>query len=229
MITNEKITVNGKEYTGRKSKYTTNTTALHVSDDMSGKMKNIPSVSTSCLNNPICQKRMQDGESVCAHCFAAATLARYTACGAAAESNTVLLNDSVLPVSMLPKFKPGVKIARIESFGDVASETQAINYANMARNNPGVVFAWWTKNTPIVAKAFDAVGKPKNVILIESSPKVNTPVTPSSPYVDKVFTVYDDETIARDHVRINCGARSCDSCRRCYKKTTAKNIAERLK
>jgi len=229
MTSKKTFTVNGKEYIDRKSKYAVNHSPVHVSDDMSGKMKDVPSISTSCLCNPVCLKRMQDGESICAKCFAAATLERYTAAGAATESNTILLNDTVLPLDMLPKFKPGVEIVRVESFGDVASVTQAINYANMARSNPHVVFAWWTKNVPIVAKAFDAVGKPKNVVLIESSPKVNVPATPSSHYVDKVFTVYDGETIARNHVRINCGARSCNTCRRCYKKTTAKAIAERLK
>ena len=36
-------------------------------------------------------------------------------------------------------------------------------------------------------------------------------------FVDKVFTVYDDATIDRDGVQINCGARSCMGCQLCYK------------
>ena len=36
-------------------------------------------------------------------------------------------------------------------------------------------------------------------------------------YFDKVFTVYDKKTIARDNIQINCGARSCKGCQICYK------------
>ena len=172
---------------------------------------------------------MQDGESICAHCFAAATLSRYTGAGIATESNFILLNDSELPAKMLPAFKAGVEIARIESFGDVGGFLHALNYTNMAKENPGVTFAWWSKNVPIIAKVWDVVGKPENVVLIESSPKVNTPVSPSSHYVDKVFTVYDDDTIERENININCGARCCNTCRRCYRKDTESVINERLK
>lgn len=229
MKTAKTFEINGKTYIDRKSKFCDNHSPVHVSDSMSGKMQNIPSISSSCLINPICLKRMQDGESICAHCFAAATLERYTGAGLATESNYNLLNDSVLPFEMLPKFKVSVDIGRVESFGDVGSVIHAINYANTARNNPHVTFAWWTKNVPIVAKAFDIVGKPENVILIESSPKVNVPVKPSSHYVDKVFTVYDEETIKARGIVINCGARACNKCRRCYRKDTEKEISEQLK
>ena len=229
MKTNKNFVVNGKEYCDRKSKYCVNHSPVHVSDSMSGKMTDIPSISTSCLVNPICLKRMQDGNSICAHCFAAGTLERYTAAGLATESNFKLLNDSVLPAEMLPAFKNSVDIGRIESFGDVYTVTQALNYANTAYNNPHVTFAWWSKNVAIVARAFDMIGKPANVILIESAPKVNTPIKPSSHYVDKVFTVYTKEYIAAHNIVINCGARACNTCRRCYRKDTETVISEELK
>ena len=229
MKTNKEFIVNEKAYADRKSKYCENHSPVHVSDSMSGKMENIPSVSSSCLFNPICLKRMQDKNSICSHCFAAATLERYTAAGNATESNFKLLNDSILPLELLPKFKEEVEIARIESFGDVGSVIQAINYANMARVNSHVTFAWWTKNVPIVAKAFDMVGKPENVILIESSEKLNMAKEKSSHYVDKVFTVYDEKTIKEQNININCGSRACNTCRRCYRKDTESVISEKLK
>ena len=74
-------TVNGERLPLFKSRYTSNLSPVHVSDYMSGKMEGIPSISTSCLENPICRARMENGESVCSHCFAAATLDRYTAAG----------------------------------------------------------------------------------------------------------------------------------------------------
>lgn len=222
------IVVNGKQYLLKKSKYAINESPLHVSDDMSGKMSGIPSVSTSCLVNPICKARMKQGDSICAHCFAETTLRRYTACGKAMESNFHLLNDSVLPLDLLPIFA-NVAIVRIESFGDVASVTQAINYANLCKVNPHVVFAWWSKNMSIIEKAFDIVGKPDNVIMVESSEKLNVEKEKSSPIVDKVFTVYDEKTIAQKSVEINCGARCCATCRRCYRKDTESVVNEKLK
>lgn len=224
----KEIIVNGKVYALKKSKFCINASPVHVSDSMSGKMTGIPSISTSCLVNPICLKRMQDGESICAHCFAEATLNRYKAAGIAMESNYHLLTESVLPVGLLPVFA-NVAIVRIESFGDVANVTQAINYANICKANPCVMFAWWSKNMNIIQEAFDKVGKPDNVIMVESSPKLNIAKNPSRPCVDKVFTVYDEKTIEAENVNINCGARCCATCRRCYSKNTESVVSEKLK
>ncbi len=55
----------------KKSIYCTNESAVLVSDYMSGKMENVPSISTSCLVNPRCITRMQNGCSICSYCFAA--------------------------------------------------------------------------------------------------------------------------------------------------------------
>ena len=229
--------VSGREWPMLKSKFTSNLSPVHVSDYMSGKMTGIPSISTSCLVNPICIKRMQDGESVCCHCFAAATLDRYTACGQHAENNFYLLNSEVLPLEMLPKF-PNVAIVRIESFGDVASVTQAINYINIAKVNPLVTFGAWTKNANLWNKAIQEVGKPENLSLVYSSFKLNNPA-PAAEYFtkdgennfDHVFTVYDVPTCEfYGPGFVNCGARDCASCRRCYRKNPDEfSVREQLK
>lgn len=224
----EFIEILGRRYAMRKSKYASNYSPICVSDNMSGKMESIPSISTSCLANPFCLQRMKDGDSICAHCFAETTLNRYKDCGKNMLSNTYLLTESILDLDLLPKF-PNVRIVRIESFGDVANVTQAINYCNLCKVNPLVTFAWWSKNVAIIAKAFDMVGKPKNVILIESSPKVNEKKTASSHYVDKVFTVYSKEYIIENNLDINCGARCCATCGRCYRKDTESDVREQLK
>lgn len=224
----KEIIINGRSYTLRKSKFCMNYSPVCVSDYMSGKMNGIPSISTSCLFNPICLKRMQDGDSICAHCFAEATLKRYEGAGKNAESNYHLLTESVLPTELLPIFC-NVAIVRIESFGDVANVTQAINYANICKANPNVQFAWWSKNMAIIKRAFDIVGKPDNVVMVESSEKLNVAKKASTEYVDKVFTVYDEKTIAKENININCGARCCATCRRCYSKNTESVVSEKLK
>ena len=212
-----------------KSKYTVNESPVYVSDYMSGKMAGIPAISTSVLSNPICNARRQAGVSVCAHCFAVATLNRYSKAAEHAERNTDILTTRILDKSILPIFR-NVRFVRLEAFGDVSNITQAVNYAHIAQVNPGVVFGWWSKNISIIARAFDQIGgKPENIILIESSEKVNVEKEPSSGYVDKVFTVYDKGHIKKNGVEINCGARSCLSCRRCYTKGTEEKVHEILK
>ena len=221
----EKITWNGKQYDLKKSKFCTNKSIVHVSDAMSGKMYGIPSVSTSCIKNPICLARMRDGNSICSKCFAKATINHYSALGKALESNYEILTESVLPMEMLPKFKDTVEIVRIESFGDVANITQAINYANMVRNNPHVTFAWWSKNMHIIRMAFEKTGgKPSNVIMVESSPIMDVVHKPSCDIVDKTFTVF-----TWNNPLINCGKRSCNTCRRCYRFDTDMAVYEALK
>ena len=211
-----------------KSKYCEAPSPVAVSDYMSGKMTNIPSISTSCVVNPICQARMKDPTSICAECFANGVVKRYSELGKNLESNYYLLTTSVLPESELPRFKESVQVVRIESFGDVANVTQAINYINICKANPHVVFAWWSKNTKIINAAFDLVGKPRNVIMVESSEKLNVQKELSANF-DKVFTVYDEAHIVGQNIDINCGARSCDTCRRCYSHDTAVVVKERLK
>lgn len=219
----------GKPYEMKKSKFSENKSIMHISDNMSGKMHDIPSVSTSCMCNPICKARMKNGNSICASCFAVATINHYKTLGVAMENNYELLNADVLPFEMLPNLKKTVEITRIESFGDVASETQAENYHRFITKNPHVMFAWWSKNMKIIEPIFNRLGKPSNVVMIESSPMVNVEIKPSSWIVDKVFTVFDDEYIKAHNVEINCGARDCNTCRRCYKKSTEKSVKERLK
>jgi len=217
-----------KKFHMHKSKYCANISPVAVSDYMSGKMENIASISTSCEHNPICIARMKSGDSVCSKCFADVTVRRYSGLGKNCADNYDLLTSEVLPVDMLPVFKPDVEIVRIESFGDVGNVTQAINYINIIKANPHVMFAWWSKNAWIINEAFELCGKPKNVVMVESSEKLNVQKEKSANF-DKVFTVYDAEHISSGNVKINCGARSCDTCRRCYSKRTGAVVNEKLK
>ena len=218
--------IDGKTYLQKHSKFAMPKTKspIHVSDNMSGKMFGIPSISTSCVCNPICIARQKQGNSICAHCFAVGTIKHYSSLGKALASNFELLNAVELPKEQLPIFKPSVEIVRIESFGDIASETQAVNYTNIIKRNPHAMFGWWSKNMNIIKPVFDTLGKPSNVVMIESSPLIDVECAPSNEYVDKTFTVY-----SYDGSHINCGKRSCMGCRRCYKKSTEKSVKEFLK
>lgn len=212
----------GKEYKMRRSKYAANYSPVIVSDNMSGKMAGIPSISTSVLENPICQKRRQQKDSICSKCFAASTAARYTSLAKNLSSNLELLTGEILPLDVLPRFIPELaNIVRFESFGDLANVTQAINYINIAKVNPDIRFALWTKNIGFLAKAIEQAGKPENMRIIYSSAYINQEtsaenITRAYPCVDAVFTVYDKKYIAENNIEINCGAKSCITCRNCY-------------
>lgn len=59
--------------------------------------------------------------------------------------------------------------------------------------------------------------KPSNLQIIQSTLKVNdSPDEVKYWFIDKVFTVFDEEYIEENNVIINCGARSCRTCKRCY-------------
>ena len=178
-------------------------------------MTGLHSLSTAVTVNPHCIKRMQKGDSICAHCFAASMMKQYTRLNNALKSNTEILAASVLPFSVLPLIPS--RYFRFEAFGDIINTNQVINYFNIARKNPDTLCALWTKNPHIVAKAIEmGHEKPANLQIVLSSPLVNRPVKSTKySFIDKIFTVYDKQTAKG--VNINCGARSCLACGRCYR------------
>ena len=211
-----------------KSKFAINESPVYISDNMTGKMLGIPAISTSVLCNRNCQERRKIKGSICEKCFAVNVASRYSGLERHLEENTDSLTSRVLEKSELPIFG-NVRIVRFEAFGDLNNDIQLINYANIAKANPGVTFALWTKNFWIVKSVFDRVRKPKNLIIIQSAYMIDKPMKKANEYIDKVFTVYSKAYIKENGIEINCGARSCAACMRCYSKRTADEVREQLK
>lgn len=191
---------------------------LHYTTAHTGKMQGLQSLSTSVTVNPFCLKRVNNGASICSKCFAAAMMKRYKTLDAALVSNAKILTSQVLPFSVLPLIP--VKYFRFEAFGDIINAAQVVNYFNIAKKNPETLCALWTKNPQIIAQAIElGHAKPSNLQIVLSSPIINQPLraVTSSKYsfIDKIFTVYDKQHAA--NVEINCGARSCLGCGRCYR------------
>lgn len=202
---------------------------IHVSYGMSGKMAGIPSISTSVLHNPTCQARAKIAGSICSKCYAASTVKRYGALRGHLALNLGRLANADLTPAQIPYINGA--ICRFESFGDLANVTHAKNYIRIAAENPHCVFTLWTKNPGFVKSAIDELGKPQNLIVILSSFHLNKVDSAAAfPFVDHVFTVYDKATIEREGIQINCGARDCMTCRRCYTLGNADfYISEKLK
>lgn len=217
------------------SDFADNRSYVLVSDHMTGKMKGIPSVSTIFLSNERCKNRMKCDKLVCHSCYAQGQTFKGSLVKNCTQ-NYDLLNSRVLEANEFPHFMYSEIPVRIESYGDTGSVIHAANYVKMAMVNPHVTFAAWTKNPDHYQKAFEMLGgKPKNLIMVLSSIECNKPTQLYKKYdwVDHVFTVYTLDYIkengAKEHVEINCGARSCNTCRRCYKLISPFFINEVLK
>ena len=184
----------------------------------SGKMEGMISISTSNLDNTFCAAHKKCEGSICAKCYANAMCKRYSNLNKKLIANGLLLKNHDISIDNMPILN--TLICRIESFGDIDNTLQVKNYFTLCKANPDTTFAMWTKNPSIIQKAIDELGieKPNNLIIILSSLMLNKVASVHYDFVDKVFTVYDKEH--SDKVTINCGARNCSTCRRCYTKTT---------
>lgn len=195
-----------------------------------GKMSGIQSISTNNQTNPFCIARKNIDNFICKHCYADRQCKYYKGLSKKLERNTMFFTNYRVKRSQVPKIKS--KYFRFEAFGDIQNVLQVKNYYTIARANPQTTFALWTKNLQFVALAGT---KPRNLIVVYSEPVIDNGWTIAdfeafqyyNPYVDKVFCVLDksvpDETI-------NCGARNCLECGKCYNRKKANMIIrERLK
>lgn len=202
-------------------------TGVRFNCNMSGKMSGITCLSTSVLCNPFCAARRNKQECICSRCYAASTCSRYSALEKNMQRNSDILTSRLFDQSELPVIN--AMIFRFEAFGDLINTTQCKNYFRLAKRNPGVRFALWTKNPGIVQRAIDeGESKPDNLVILLSSAIIGERADTSRwAFVDKTFTVYHKDQL--DDSGINCGARACLTCQRCYHKDTENDIRERLK
>lgn len=190
--------------------------------EMTGKLSGFYSISTSVLMNERCQARAGIPGTICEKCYAAASLNHYDGLMEAMETNHKILNTWLIPENAWRALAcPSTNGKfRIEAFGDVATVTCARNYVRIINTHKWLHFGVWTKNPDLWEKAFELEGgKPENMTYIVSSIFLNKPYVISEKQrgiVDHVFTVYDIPTIKEKHIDINCGARDCNGCRRCY-------------
>lgn len=204
-----------------------------VSRTMTGKMEGVHGISTSNVENKICQWRKSCKDSICQNCFAEGIMNQYDSAHLNSVYNLELLSSRLLDDSELPTLVED--IFRIESFGDVSNVIHARNYLRIIRKNSLTMFGWWSKNMHLVSAAIKAEGFiPENVNFIQSSMFVNCKDEAKYDFVVATFTVYDDFMIEVEGIDINCGARSCRGCMKCYTKMNRVNgeaveIREQLK
>ena len=193
---------------------------IHVSA-LTGKLEDIYSVSSSVAENDACKARAKNCNSICHECYAAAAINYRSNLKLSLLINHIILNCFDISPIAWQELRIPVIIgkSRIESHGDVASVTAAGNMNKIVATHKFIDFGVWTKNTYFWYLAFEKYGKPENMVFIVSSDRLNTVLDVPEyikPYVDHVFTVFDFETVKRDHVEIQCGYHHCNTCLKCY-------------
>lgn len=199
-------------------------TGISFSTEMSGKMSGMVSLSTS-PHGERCKTNAERYE-VCKHCYAKTCDAMYPALHKNLIQNLETLTTTEIAVDDWVRINyTAWRFMRLESFGDVNNVIQVVNYFNLCKANPKVTFTVWTKNIDLYYAAIQNGNiKPENLIIIASSPMLNIPIHIPAKYdgiVDKVFTVYTYDYIRENGLTpcfINCGARSCKACQRCYRR-----------
>lgn len=207
----------------------TKSTGIKFTLKHTGKMAGMASLSTSVSCNVYCTLRSKNPELICSKCYAAAMLKRYTNLGKMLEKNTDILRLRVIPADEWPVLN--ILYFRFEAFGELSSANQVKNYFNLCYKNPNTNFALWTKNPWFIQEAInEGYKKPANLNIIASSAKINQMQDYSQyDFIDKIFTVYDEQTIKDKNIDVNCGSRSCMNCLNCYKKNDIRIINEKLK
>ena len=207
---------------------------IHVTEH-GGKMEGIRSISTSVLLNANCAKNAKIPGAICQKCYAKSLCQTRHGLAEALKQNTEVLTSRIIDPYEYPDLSHEA-IFRFESFGDLANQTQLENYVAIARYYPWVRFTLYTKMYALVRDFFAVHAIPDNLNIVLSSLKINHPISSkpilvtARPGQVKVFTVYDKKYI-KEHpeLKINCGSRSCNTCRLCYYPTAVENVNEILK
>jgi len=204
---------------------------IHISK-MTGKLEGFQAISTNTVSNEYCQKqyKKQAAKNICTFCYSHNMLNTFRKnMQASLQRNTDLLNSKVLHPDALPVINSA--FFRFNAHGELALDKKQgtinlENYVNIAIKNPHCTFSLWTKRFDIIKPYFDNHEKPKNLILIYSSPLTNHIMTKVPKHFDKTFnTVVETDFVEKQ----NCTGQKCKDCLLCYKKDTTSIIVEKVK
>ena len=203
---------------------------------MTGKLKDIPAVNTSPLDNPFCEAMSHVEGAICKYCYSRKMVAGIRKnCRSGWKANGEELSSRILTVSEIKALRLEEKaphgIVRFSAHGEIINWKHAYNMIKIAQLYPALIFGLWTKRLDILNEVFvkAEIEKPDNLVVIYSNPFVDKEcsiiaIQAMYPFVDKVFSV-----MSKDNGDVNCGARSCATCKLCYSKDTTNVVIEKLK
>jgi len=190
-----------------------------------GKLDLIDSFNTNPLRNEFCLRMSMNPNTVCSVCYSMKTMKRWVVCQKSLDNNIIELSETVLPISELPKIN--ALYFRFSSHGELINKRHLINLLKICRKNPKVQFAIWSKRFDLF-ESLSLRHKPKNLIVIYSSPIINVESKIPNEYFDKVFTVFTETYIKDVNLYTNCNGK-CINCLVCYTKSGITHIKELIK
>ena len=190
---------------------------------MSGKLKGIPALNTSPLNNKFCKAMSKKKDSICGSCYSINMLSTFRkSADAPFRKYGEFLSSKIHPSEYLPK-PPNALYVRFSAHGELINVDHAVNLFQICDSSPNTTFTLWTKRYNIVWRAIEYYKKPKNLILIYSAISLDQKKTLPM-HFDKVFIVQ-----AKKNDKTNCFGK-CIDCLKCYTKTdTTTHIYEEIK
>jgi len=195
----------------------------HKAGKIKSKMEGMQSLSTTMLSNPYCQKMRLNKKTVCSKCYAVRYNTKITDSFYLWNTDLLETGDFVVPSITANVF-------RFNAIGELSSTNQFNSMLKIVTAHKKVTFSLWTKRVDIINEVFKDVKKPKNLILIYSSPIMNTRANILKlEHFDKVFTVFNKEYINNNNIEINCGDKKCKDCMICYSKNKIKYVNELAK
>jgi len=195
--------------------------------EMTGKLKNIQAINTNPLSNDWCiaMSNSPNKNIICTECYSCSMLKAYRRnCVPAFERNSIALSVAELKDDELPKLKAN-DIIRIHAHGELINDIHLTNVLKLVNKYKNKTFSLYTKRKDIIENKFGNTSKPENLILVYSNPTIDTPLVNMPKHFDKVFNVCR----ATNLDKINCGALSCNTCRKCYDKSKENIIYEMIK
>jgi len=184
--------------------------------------KDAKKAAKKALKKALAEKPLRQDISICGFCFSDAQQDYQTSMQDPLIKNFQILNNGLLHADWIPVIN--ALYFRFESFGDFASCKAVQNCYAFCKKNQGVKFAAWTKNPVFFRRVNKLYGpcKPENLTLVLSSPLINKQAIVKEKEMftlfDRVFTVYTPEYATAHGIFINCGARACLTCLKCYTK-----------
>ena len=194
---------------------------------MSGKLKGIPALNTSPLNNKFCKAMSSKKDSICGNCYSINMLKTFRKmCDAPFQRYGEFLSKKVHPSEYLPK-PPNALYVRFSAHGELINLNHTINLFKICGLSPNTTFTLWTKRTNVINKVIKKFGKPDNLILIYSNPLVGAIMKEPPEYFDRTFNNVPEDK----HVELqNCTGQKCMDCMLCYTKGNGvTTIVEKVK
>ena len=190
-----------------------------------GKIEGVTSYDSTATNCEFCELMRKAAEQqklhICGYCYDYAqehgfkgvnVLNRHTL-------NMIIMSCVEFEIEEL-KVLNASYINRVNSSGDVPNVTYARNMIKLGYAFSSLRFAFWAKNTFAVKQACKELGKPKNMILVQSSCIIGY-VPKLEEYFDFVFVVFLTKEAIEEALKSKkcgeCNGKKCKACGyKCY-------------